>query len=164
MRIDLRDIIQMPGESVGFDYEPDLSDCVDPPIKEIVGPAKAAGSIRNIAGVLELTAQLDLDAVFVCDRCLREETRHIHRDIKATLADNAQDSEDPEMFPLYGNFADIDEIVVTSFLLNAEESWLCREDCKGLCPQCGADLNEGPCSCTKEIDPRLAVLGQLLEE
>jgi uncharacterized protein len=35
---------------------------------------------------------------------------------------------------------------------------LCREDCAGLCPNCGADLNEGPCSCGKEGDPRLSVL------
>ena len=164
MRLDLRDIIQIPDGTVAFDYEIDLSDCADPPIKEFVGPAKVTGSVRNVAGILTLGAELDADAVFVCDRCLREETRHIHRHIDATLADGAQDSEDPDLFPLYGNDADIDEIVVTAFLLNAEESWLCREDCKGLCPQCGADLNDGPCSCTKEIDPRLAVLGQFLEK
>ena len=36
---------------------------------------------------------------------------------------------------------------------------LCKEDCKGLCPKCGCDLNEKECSCTtKEIDPRWAVL------
>ena len=42
-------------------------------------------------------------------------------------------------------------------------STLCSEDCKGLCPRCGADLNLGPCSCKKETDPRLAVLAKLLE-
>jgi len=34
----------------------------------------------------------------------------------------------------------------------------CREECKGLCPTCGADLNEGPCSCPEEGDPRWAAL------
>ncbi len=41
---------------------------------------------------------------------------------------------------------------------------LCKEDCKGLCPTCGKDLNEGPCGCKKELDPRLAVLAKLLDK
>ena len=42
---------------------------------------------------------------------------------------------------------------------------LCSEDCKGLCPKCGRDLNEGECGCDlKEPDPRLAVLAQLLHD
>ena len=41
---------------------------------------------------------------------------------------------------------------------------LCSEDCKGLCPTCGKDLNEGPCGCGKEVDPRLAVLAKLLDK
>lgn len=42
---------------------------------------------------------------------------------------------------------------------------LCREDCRGLCPVCGQDLNQGDCDCeTQQIDPRLAVLGQLLKK
>jgi len=55
MRLDLRDIIQIPDGSVAFDYEIDLSDCAAPPIKEIAGPARVTGSIRNIAGVLTLS-------------------------------------------------------------------------------------------------------------
>ncbi|MFR3289705.1 MAG: YceD family protein [Lachnospiraceae bacterium] len=38
------------------------------------------------------------------------------------------------------------------------------EDCRGVCPECGKDLNEGPCSCRKKADPRLAVLEQLLDK
>ena len=42
---------------------------------------------------------------------------------------------------------------------------LCREDCKGLCPKCGANLNRGECGCSRrEIDPRLAVLQRILED
>ena len=41
---------------------------------------------------------------------------------------------------------------------------LCRPDCKGLCPNCGHNLNEGPCTCsTDDIDPRLAALKKLIE-
>ena len=44
-----------------------------------------------------------------------------------------------------------------------DSRFLCREDCKGLCPKCGKDLNDGPCKCGEDQDPRLAVLAQLLE-
>ena len=50
-------------------------------------------------------------------------------------------------------------------VLDMDTKTLCSEDCKGLCPRCGADLNQGPCSCAKkDVDPRLAVLAKLLEK
>ena len=57
----------------------------------------------------------------------------------------------------------IRDVLETSFILNTDSLFLCRDDCKGLCPRCGADLNEGPCGCKPEKDPRLAVLEQLLD-
>ena len=45
-----------------------------------------------------------------------------------------------------------------------ETKFLCSEDCKGLCPRCGKNLNLGPCGCRKEPDPRFAVLEQLLDK
>ena len=41
---------------------------------------------------------------------------------------------------------------------------LCRDDCRGLCPRCGANLNDGPCSCEPEADPRFAALQRLLND
>jgi uncharacterized protein len=50
------------------------------------------------------------------------------------------------------------------FLLELDTKNLCSDDCRGLCPGCGVNLNEGQCRCKKEIDPRLAKLAQLLEQ
>ncbi len=58
---------------------------------------------------------------------------------------------------------DAGDLARTAFILGMDTKTLCSEDCKGLCPRCGADLNLGPCSCGKETDPRLAVLAKLLE-
>jgi uncharacterized protein len=49
------------------------------------------------------------------------------------------------------------------FVLNMDSRLICSEDCKGVCPRCGKDLNQGSCSCEKEVDPRLAALKQLLD-
>jgi uncharacterized protein len=48
--------------------------------------------------------------------------------------------------------------------MEATSTALCREDCKGICPQCGKNLNLGPCDCKVEnVDPRLEILKQLLD-
>ena len=49
-------------------------------------------------------------------------------------------------------------------VLAMDSKHVCSEDCKGLCATCGADLNEGPCGCKPEIDPRFAALAQLLDK
>ena len=53
-------------------------------------------------------------------------------------------------------------MVTEAFVLAMDTKNLCSDDCKGLCPKCGADLNQGPCSCRPETDPRWAALSQLL--
>jgi uncharacterized protein len=61
-----------------------------------------------------------------------------------------------------GEALDVDEIVKEQILLAVPTRMLCREDCKGICPQCGVDKNTGECNCeTKEIDPRWAALKNL---
>ena len=58
---------------------------------------------------------------------------------------------------------DTDALLRDDILLELPSKFLCKESCKGLCPKCGKNLNEGPCNCnTNETDPRLAVLKQLL--
>ncbi|RJQ53344.1 MAG: DUF177 domain-containing protein [Nitrospiraceae bacterium] len=59
---------------------------------------------------------------------------------------------------------DVTELVKEQVLLAVPMKPLCRDDCPGLCPFCGKDLNEGPCGCRKEeIDPRLAPLEKFKE-
>ena len=59
----------------------------------------------------------------------------------------------------------LDEIVLNNILIHMPIRYLCREDCKGLCPMCGKDLNEGECGCKREeIDPRLEVLSRFYDK
>ena len=162
MRLDLRDIINIPGASIAFDYEPDLSETAFGSVKG-VKQARAVGSIRNGAGVLLFSAEVDAVLECTCARCVKDFDNPVHLKIEATLSDGEQDEDDPDKFFLQGDIVDVDEIITTDFVLNMDQRIFCREDCQGLCEKCGADLNEGPCACKLEIDPRLAVLGQFLE-
>jgi uncharacterized protein len=61
-----------------------------------------------------------------------------------------------------GEAIDVDEIVKEQILLAVPTRMLCRDECKGICPQCGIDKNTGDCQCvTDETDPRWAALKNL---
>jgi uncharacterized protein len=67
-------------------------------------------------------------------------------------------AEDLDTFPFDGETIDLEPLLREQFVLSVPYAPLCREDCKGLCSQCGIDLNTGTCTCEKPIDPRLAAL------
>ena len=86
--------------------------------------------------------------------------------MSAVLVSKLEDEadEDPWTFQLEGDSANLDDIVTTAFVLSMDSKLLCRPDCKGLCCRCGANLNDGPCGCQPEPDPRFAALRQLLND
>jgi len=163
MLLDLREIIGVPGEHVSFDYEPDMSDVPFGSIVRIRESSRAAGNVTNRAGVLTFSANVDAECVCVCARCLKEFTYPVHKQITACLTEGGE-GENPDGYFLQGDKVDVDEIIVTEFVLDMDERLLCNEDCAGLCQTCGTDLNVSDCSCKTEIDPRLAVLEQLLDK
>ena len=72
--------------------------------------------------------------------------------------------DDPDLFTLDGDELELDEVLSTLFILDMDMKFLCKEDCKGLCPTCGKNLNLGSCTYRKQLDPRFAVLEQLLDK
>ena len=163
MLIDLREIVDVPGGEVTFDFELDMSDAAEGSIREIEKPARAYGNVVNTAGVLTFSSNVDATCTCACARCLKEFKLPVHKQISADLTERGE-NENPDGYLLQGDKVDAAEIIITEFILNTDDRLLCKEDCAGLCQRCGADLNVGPCDCKKEIDPRLAVLSQLLED
>lgn len=166
MLLGLSRIIDCPGGVVPFELELDLSGLVFGACRPVTEPVAAKGEVRNEAGVLELSGTVSTTLHAVCDRCAVPFTRAVRYPLRAILTADPDggDPEDPWVFPLTDDSADLDEIVTTCFVLNMDSKFLCSESCKGLCYRCGANLNEGPCACKPEPDPRFAVLGKLLEK
>ena len=162
MLLDLREIIGVPGGKIVFDFEPDMSDAAGGSIIRIKKPSRAEGNVANTAGVLTFSANVDATCVCACARCLKEFEHPVHKHILAVITEGGE-GEDPDGYFLKGDMVDAGEIVVTEFILDMDDRLFCRDDCAGLCETCGADLNNSQCTCKKETDPRLAVLGQLLE-
>ena len=166
MRLELSSIIDRPGESLDFSTSVDLSDLVYGIGKPVSEPVMAAGTVRNTAGVLVMTGSIRTTLHCVCDRCTAEFQRSVDIPVDAVLVSqlSQEEDEEPNVFELTGDSADLEEIITTIFVLNMDSKFLCSEDCKGLCFRCGKNLNEGPCSCQKEPDPRFAALKQLLNK
>ena len=166
MLLGLSKIIDSPGASVPFSVSVDLSDLrygVSCPVSE---PVVAQGVGRNTAGVLLMKGNVATTIHGICDRCAAEFDRFIDFPIDVVLVTELsnEENEDEWVFPLEGDSADLDDIVRTVFVLNLDSKLLCKDDCKGLCHRCGKNLNDGPCGCQKELDPRFAALRQLLEK
>ena len=163
MRLDLREIIEVPGGSIPFECELDTERLDFPSVLAYKGRPRAEGRVYNEAGVLHLKGRLQAEMTCVCDRCGEPFDSLKETALDAVIVE--EESEDhPELFVLDGNDLDLEEVLSTCFILDMETKFLCREDCKGLCPSCGRNLNLGPCGCGKEIDPRFAVLEQLLDK
>ena len=112
--------------------------------------------------VLEGKASSLLD--LTCDRCGKEFSREKVVPLNCLLATELEDEENDEIVLLEGNEVDLDEVAGTAFILEMDTKNLCSDNCKGLCAKCGANLNNGPCGCRPEVDPRLAALAQLLDD
>ena len=166
MRLALKEIIHSPGASISFSDSVDLSDLQFGTCYPVTEPVVITGTVRNTADVLMMKGAITTCLHGVCDRCASEFTEDVEIPVDVVLVEELanEDSEDEGVFPLVADAADLDEIVRTVFVLNMDAKLLCKHDCKGLCCQCGKNLNEGPCNCEKEPDPRFAALRQLLNK
>ena len=166
MLLGLAKIMDCPGATVDFSTSVDLSDLQFGTSYPVSEPVLASGTVRNTAGVLVMTGRITTTIHGVCDRCAGDFDREedIPIDVVLVTELSNEENEDEWVFPLEGDSADLEDIVRTVFVLNMDSKLLCREDCKGLCCRCGKNLNEGPCGCQKELDPRFAALRQLLDK
>jgi uncharacterized protein len=91
-----------------------------------------------------------------CRRCLTPVSVPLSLEIGALFTQDAEALDDPDSYAVAPDATEIDvtRAVREELLLEAPRFALCREDCKGLCPQCGKDLNAGPCGCAPATDAR----------
>ena len=163
MILDVTSVLHTPGGRLPFQFSMDLSDLEFGGRYPVSRPVAVEGEVRNSADVLTLTltASTTLDAV--CDRCGKAFSQEKAVPYSCMLAEELQNEDSDDIVLLEAGKVDAGELARTAFVLGMDTKTLCSEDCKGLCPRCGANLNDGPCGCRKEPDPRLAVLAKLLE-
>ncbi|WP_164001328.1 YceD family protein [Pyxidicoccus caerfyrddinensis] len=151
------------------------------------GPSTLKASLRKVSGGVLLEGQFTATVTSQCKRCLGDVELKVPVSFTLNLVPKALvhgddylkddeslmekkersqgetggsfEMEDADQEVFDGKTIDLDPIVREQLILALPLTIVCREDCKGLCPQCGINRNDATCSCeTKPVDPRLAPL------
>jgi len=164
LRVDLRELAQRPVLTRGELGQAD-------PMLE--GLDVALGAPVVVTGRLQPTGEgrfywhgtLKTVVTGECRRCLTPVTAPVTADADALFTQDSEAQEDPDAYPLAPDATEIDlaPAVRQEVLLAVPRFLQCREDCRGLCPRCGQDLNAGPCGCGPATDPRWQALESLKE-
>lgn len=149
-----------------FNYELEPSELeISSEELELIGAVQAAGRMSNVGDVLLLEASLKAEVKRCCGRCLKEFTAVTQAEVVEKFYQASAENIENDAFVYDSDVIDITDPLRESLLLAEPMQALCKEDCKGLCPVCGADLNQGDCGCDKlVVDPRLAALKQFIKD
>ena len=144
------------GEVIKFDFVEFPKKIFDEDIlseENFVGDIKISGELANDDSVFIIRGKIQCQKNIICDRCLNQSVRKQNFDFEEEIDESE----------IVENFFDMTELVRDIILANQPIQNLCKDDCKGLCPVCGMNLNEGECGCDRlVIDPRLAPLRSLI--
>ncbi len=151
LRVDIRDLQRGPVQTVG-ELQPD-----DPAFDglglTLIGPVSVTGQLQA-TGQSEYLWRGGFHGVLQteCRRCLADVRSNLDIDVDAAIfSTDPEAADDPDFYPLLerASHIDIRDVAREELALAVPARLLlCRDDCAGLCPNCGADLNAGPCGCS----------------
>lgn len=146
MIADLRRIFYTSGLKHEFDYFVPSTELPKNDSYVFKGDVGVSGCVYNRADVVHLDYSVKFTLSIICDRCLKELDREYLFDFKRIVVKNVN-SDNDEFIVAENDRIDLTEIAVSDILLSLPTKILCKDDCKGLCPVCGCDLNESDCGC-----------------
>lgn len=116
-----------------------------------------------------ISGETDVTIAIPCDRCLEEVSVVLHLviDRKYPLVEPETEEEESTEDADYmtGSDLNVDRLVYDEILVNWPMKVLCREDCKGICKNCGTNLNYRTCSCDRTVpDPRMAAIQDVFNQ
>ena len=159
MKVQISDIVSGKDRNKKIEYKFEMpqfefeGDMIKP-----VSSCSVVGRISADSDILILTAEIKVDLEMICSRCLDTFIYPIDIDIEERFTTNSK-SEDEEAVVVLDDVLDITEVVETSIISTLPIKRVCKDDCKGLCQECGCNLNFNTCSCNKEgVDIRFEAL------
>ncbi len=156
MRIESARLVKN-GEKQAFSFSASADElAVDCDGVSFDGEVRVAGSVCFTGAAYRVEGAVSVTKNFVCDRCLTP----VKRDETYTFCEDFSADAHDETFLLAPDGAiDLDDAVRETIIAAQPPANYCRDDCLGLCPVCGHNLNDGDCRCDRQIiDPRLAIL------
>ncbi len=163
MIIDISGVLGKKGEQIEFSITENIEKDDDySMITAFDGPVEIKGVATNVDGAIKVEAEGSVDTIMPCDRCVKDVKDKLNFFFEEVYIASGNAQEGDESYS--GSTVILDSAVKKSILSSLPMKVLCSEDCKGLCPQCGKDLNTGECGCkTDYIDPRFESLRSLFK-
>lgn len=129
---------------------------------EQTSPVDAKVVAHRDKDLVHVDGQLDVNVGYRCSRCLELFEKHHQIPFHESFTEQSSQADDDDIH-FVSDTVLLDPLVHESVQLTLDYRPLCQENCKGLCVQCGKNLNDGVCACSNEtIDPRLEALKDLL--
>jgi uncharacterized protein len=156
LRVDIRDLQRGPVKTVG-ELQPD-DPAFDGLELNLLGPVSVTGQLQATGSGEYLWRGAFRGAMQAeCRRCLGEVRTDLDINVDAAIfSTDPEAADDPDSYPLLerASHIDIRDVAREELALALPTRLLlCREDCAGLCPNCGAELNAGPCGCSAPAEP-----------
>lgn len=167
MHVDLSEVFKKDGAFLNFSGETDLSDFEEGAMAALglSRPVAVKGRAENLCGVLTVALEMNVAYKGFCARCNQPVEQEMTLQTESDILDSHFSGDFDDVAALRQNELLLSEYVYNVVAMSVPIRFLCKEDCKGLCGKCGANLNQEQCSCqAKDIDPRLAVLKELLKD
>lgn len=163
MIVVLDNIFENSVSSIPLDFWFDFSGCEFNGVFPFTAPVKLCGCVKNETDIVKLEAVAEVQFSGVCDRCAGDVNMVLKVPVNHVLVSELNGDDNGDFIVVEGMRLDIEQLTLEDIYLYLPSKLLCSDDCKGICPQCGKNLNEGSCGCKKPIDPRFAALQQLLD-
>ena len=165
MQLDLKGYFSSEAEKKEkkFDFSFSMSDFEINGSQPFTSLVEVSGIASTENGAVKIEANVAYDYSSQCDRCLEDINERVNKKFEHLLLLSEDDGEDDLYIRVQSEEIDLYELLREDIILNLPMIHLCKPDCKGLCSQCGANLNYEKCSCNKDsVDPRLEILKTLL--
>lgn len=164
MLLDLKEVFQNDGFRKQVDYSLSMNDIELDGVYPFKTPVNVCALSVNRASLVDLEIKVNFLYTRNCDRCFDEFLREMNYTFRHKLAVALADDENDDYIETPDYKLELDDLVISDIILNLPSKNLCKEDCRGLCQNCGKNLNFGDCGCKNEkVDPRLEILKQLID-
>ena len=166
------DLAQIEGTSRGFDFTVSAEDLgLEESNVKFLSEINASGDVQKQIAQVSVTGRITAHAEIDCTRCLKPVEQSLEIDFSVSFVtpehfavdkEREVGGEDLDTDVIDADHLDLKDVVREQILLNLPAQLFCRPDCKGLCPECGADRNLIDCDCDlNRADPRWAALKNL---
>lgn len=155
MKLDITSIIKDNGGSIRISQTESLED-LESNLGTVTftSPVDFSGSVTNNNGMLVLRGHARVSYSTVCDRCGKKIEQELAIPINEDIIEKSQAEADESLkddrFTYSGNVLELDRILADCLITSVPMVHVCREDCPGLCPLCGAEMKEEGCDCKKD--------------